>query len=198
MKPLVISIVVTLLFAGHSLAVKAQNNERSDLEKIEQSLQADVPRVLCLSKGLTTGGQPTDKAFSKLAANGFRSVLNLRTASEGIDLEEQRAAVEEAGMRYLPIPVAGSAPQAAQVEEFIRIVKEESNHPMFIHCGTANRVGALMMIYRVIEHGWTEEKALEEAVRIGLRSEELKKFARDYIAQRGLGRNQSSRTKMRR
>ncbi|HUE80899.1 MAG TPA: protein tyrosine phosphatase family protein [Pyrinomonadaceae bacterium] len=184
MKPLVISILVTLLFAAHSLAVKAQNNERSDLEKIEQSLQADVPRVLCLSKGLTTGGQPSDQAFSKLAANGFRSVLNLRTASEGIDLEEQRAAVEEAGMRYLHIPVAGRAPQADQVEAFISLVKDESNHPMFIHCGTANRVGAFMMIYRVVEHEWKEDKALDEAVRIGLRSEELKKFARDYIERR--------------
>ena len=184
MRPVVISIVVTLLFAAPSLAVKAQNNERSDLKKIEQSLQADVPRVLCLSKGLTTGGQPSDHAFSKLASNGFRSVLNLRTASEGIDLEKQRAAVEEAGMRYLHIPVAGRAPQADQVEAFIRLVKDESNHPMFIHCGTASRVGAFMMIYRMVEHGWKEGKALDEAVRIGLRSEELKKFARDYIERR--------------
>jgi hypothetical protein len=39
-----------------------------------------------------------------------------------------------------------------------------------------------MMILRVVEQGWSEEKALEEATKIGLRGEELKKFAKDYIA----------------
>jgi hypothetical protein len=40
------------------------------------------------------------------------------------------------------------------------------------------------MIYRTVEHGWPEEKAYEEAVKIGLSSEALKKFAHDYIAKR--------------
>jgi hypothetical protein len=44
-------------------------------------------------------------------------------------------------------------------------------------------VGAFMMIYRVVEQGWSETKAEEEAVRIGLHTEGLKKFAKDYIAQ---------------
>jgi hypothetical protein len=38
------------------------------------------------------------------------------------------------------------------------------------------------MIYRVLDQGWPEDKALEEATRIGLRSEGLKRFALDYIA----------------
>ena len=41
-----------------------------------------------------------------------------------------------------------------------------------------------MMIYRVVEQGWSEEKAYEEAVRIGLKKKHSKKFAKDYIAQR--------------
>jgi hypothetical protein len=40
-----------------------------------------------------------------------------------------------------------------------------------------------MMIYRVVEQGWSEKKALEEAVKIGLSSDTLKKFAETYIAQ---------------
>ena len=87
-------------------------------------------------------------------------------------------------MRYFNIPVVSSAPRATQADEFIRLVKEESNHPMLINCASANRVGAFMMIYRVLEQGWTDEKALGEAVRIGLSSDAQKTFARDYIAQR--------------
>jgi hypothetical protein len=38
------------------------------------------------------------------------------------------------------------------------------------------------MIYRVIDQGWSEEKALEEAEKIGLTSPGLKSFAQQYIA----------------
>ena len=41
-----------------------------------------------------------------------------------------------------------------------------------------------MMIFRVLEQGWPEDKAQEEAVKIGLTGEGLKKFAQEYIAQR--------------
>ena len=79
--------------------------------------------------------------------------------------------------------MVSSAPRAEQADEFIRLVKEKSNHPMLINCATANRVGAFMMIYRVLEQGWSEEKALDEAMKIGLRGEGLKTFALRYIAQ---------------
>ena len=181
-RPAVVMLVI-FSFSTLPLAFSAQQGERARLDQIEQALKADVPRLLCLNDSLATGGQPSEHAFSKVAASGFRSVLNLRTAAEGVDLEKERALVEESGMRYFHIPVVSSAPRTEQADEFIQVVQEKAHHPMLIHCGTANRVGAFMMIYRVVEQGWSEEKALEEAVRIGLRSEELKKFAQSYIAQ---------------
>jgi uncharacterized protein (TIGR01244 family) len=183
MKRLLSIMVVSAILSASSPAFHRQQAGRERLDQLQQTLQADVPRLLCLTDSVATGGQPTEQAFSKLAANGFRSVLNLRTAAEGVDLEKERASVERSGMRYIHIPINGSAPRTEQADEFIRAVKDKANHPMLIHCGSANRVGAFMMIYRVVEQGWSEEQALEEAVRIGLRSEELKKFARSYIAQ---------------
>ena len=183
MKCFVLAAVSLILYSIPFSALDLQQKERDRLDRIEQTLKADVPRLLCLTDSYATGGQPTEQAYSKLASNGFRSVLNLRTATEGVDLEKERAAVEQSGMRYLSIPIVGSAPRAEQAEEFVRVVKEKANQPMLIHCGSGNRVGAFMMIYRVVEQGWREEDALEEAVKIGLRSEDLKKFARDYIAQ---------------
>ena len=85
-------------------------------------------------------------------------------------------------MHYLNIPVVSSAPRSEQADEFIKLVQNKANHPMLIVCASANRVGAFMMIYRVIESGWSEDKALEEASKIGLSSEELKQFSRQYIA----------------
>ncbi|HEU4345019.1 MAG TPA: protein tyrosine phosphatase family protein [Candidatus Binatia bacterium] len=156
--------------------------DRSRLDRIQQYLKNDVPRVLCLDDNFSTGGQPTNQAYAKVAASGFQSVLSLRVANEGVDLFRERASVEQNKMRYFNIPVVSSAPRAEQADEFIRLVKNSSNHPMLINCASANRVGAFMMIYRVLEQHWSEDKALEEAVKIGLTGEHLKKFARDYIA----------------
>ncbi len=165
-------------------AAEIPTNERARLDQIERSLKSDVPRVLCLDGSFTTGGQPTEQAYAKAAAGGFHSVLSLRTANEGGDLTRERFLVEKNKMRYFNIPVVSSAPRPEQADEFIRLVKEKSNHPMLINCASANRVGAFMMIFRVLEQGWAEDKATEEAVKIGLRGDELKKFTRDYIAQR--------------
>jgi uncharacterized protein (TIGR01244 family) len=182
MKRLAVAILVIFSLCL-SPALSAQENERARLDRIEQALRSDVPRILCLNESLATAAQPSEQAFSKVAAAGFRSVLNLRTAAEGVDIEKERVWVERSGMRYLHIPVVSSAPRSEQADEFIRAVREKSLYPMLIHCSSANRVGAFMMIYRVVEQGWSEKKALEEAVKIGLSSDGLKKFAESYIAQ---------------
>ena len=153
-RSLVIESCLVVLFTCLSLTNKRQQEQES-LDKIEQSLKVDVPRILCLSKDFATGGQPSEQAFSKLAAHGFRSVLNLRTASEGVDTEKERMLVEQSGMRYLNIPVVSSAPQPEQVKEFLKVVKDKTINPMMIHCASANRVGAFWMIYRVLEEGWS-------------------------------------------
>ena len=182
--PGLISQLLSIL-ALSTLAVAAEipGSERARLDQIERSLKSDVPRVLCLDGSFTTGGQPTEQAYAKAAASGFHSVLSLRTANEGGDLTRERSLVEKNKMRYFNVPVVSSAPRPEQADELIRLVKENSNHPMLINCASANRVGAFMMIYPVLEQGWAEDKALEEAIKIGLRGDELKKFARDYLAQ---------------
>lgn len=174
------SAAILVLFLAGVISASAQSG-REKLDKIEQDLKSDVPRLLCIDEQFTTGGQPTEAAFAKLAAHGFRSVLNLRTANEGVDLAREQELAEKAGLLYINIPV--STPKPEDVEAFIKSVKDNAHHPMLIHCASANRVGAFWMIYRVVEQGWSEEIALEEATKVGLTSPKLKSFAQDYIAQ---------------
>jgi uncharacterized protein (TIGR01244 family) len=174
-------IVALFLFTSISVAF-AQQLKSEKLVKIEQALKDDAPKILCLNEDFATAGQPKEEAFAKLSANGFRSVLNLRTDAEGVDLKREQELVEKAAMKYFNVPVVGSAPKTESVEAFIKVVKDKANHPMLIHCASANRVGAFWMIYRVVEQGWSEDRALEEATQIGLTNPALKKFAQDYIA----------------
>ena len=177
------TIVAIMISSTMAAAADAQRTHRARLDHIQQTLSSDVPRMLCLDESFATGGQPKDQAYTKAAAAGFRSVLNLRTAAEGIDLARERKQVEGTKMRYFNIPVNSLSPRPEQADEFLRITRDKANHPMLVTCATANRVGAFMMILRVLEQGWSPEEAGAEAAKIGLRGDELKKFAKDYIAQ---------------
>lgn len=151
---------------------------------IEQSLKVDVPVVLCIDDKPTAGGQPSGQAYAKAAASGYRSILTLRTGKEGVDLLRERSMIERQKLRYFNIPVGTKAPSIVQAEEFLALVRDKTNHPMLINCAFAERVAPLMMIFRIVEQGWSKEKALEEATGMGLSKEPLKKFAESYLAQR--------------
>jgi hypothetical protein len=65
---------------------------------------------------------------------------------------------------------------------------------MLINCAFAERVAPLMMMFRIIEQDWTEEKALEEASLSGLKRDQLKAFAKEYLASLKKARPKSAPT----
>ena len=71
-------------------------------------------------------------------------------------------------------------PTTESVDAFIKAVTDRDNQPMYVHCGSANRVAAMWLIKRVVVDGWSLERAREEARIIGLTSPTLEKFAIDY------------------
>jgi uncharacterized protein (TIGR01244 family) len=132
---------------------------------------------------LACGGATPVDAYPVLKAEGFAAVINLRQADEaGADIRRSKAAAEGAGLRYIHIPLNSREPAAAAADAFLAAVKDPANSPMYIHCATANRVGAVWLIKRVLVDGWDVAKATAEAERIGLRNPRLKQFALDYIA----------------
>lgn len=118
------------------------------------------------------GGETSPEAFAALAAEGFRSVINLRLPGEPGVAEEARV-VEAAGLRYVHLPLDGAAPDPAVAERFLEVIAEPELAPVYIHCASANRVGAVWAIKRVVHDGWTRERALDEATIIGLKSPAL-------------------------
>ena len=142
----------------------------------------DLPirNFLRVNTEFCTAGQPTIEELSDLKEDGIRAVLNLRVPTEH-DAAAEAAAVRELGMNYFNIPVDGANIGDAQVEEFLALTDDENNQPMFIHCGSANRVGAFWMIRRAIRDGWSVSDAEAEADEIGLTSAALKEFALQYI-----------------
>lgn len=148
----------------------------------------DVPAIrnfLQVTPQFCTGGQPRPDHFARLKADGVKAVLNLRQPSEH-RADEERAAVEAAGLKYFNVPVNYQNPTDASVDEFLRITDEAANRPMFIHCTAAIRVGAYWAIRRALRDGLSVEAALEEGRNVGLKeAPHLEEFARRAIAQRG-------------
>ena len=72
--------------------------------------------------------------------------------------------------------------QSDQVDQFLKLARDPDNQPMLINCAFAERVAPLMMMFHMVEQGWSEEKAVEEARASGLSDVELKRFAKGYLA----------------
>jgi uncharacterized protein (TIGR01244 family) len=109
-------------------------------------------------------------------------VINLRLPTEqGANLEANAARAKALGLNYLSLPFNGQSPDPNVVDAFLAAVANKANQPVYIHCGSASRVGAVWLVKRVLQDGWPVDKATEEAKMIGLRSEPLEKFALSYI-----------------
>lgn len=131
------------------------------------------------------GGATTPEAFAEFKKLGFTSILNLRRGQEpGVDIPGAKAAAATAGLKYIHLPFDAANPDPKVADDFIIAVTDKANHPVYIHCGSANRVGAMWLIKRVVVDGWDVPKATEEATAIGLTNEGLKKFALGYLESR--------------
>ena len=163
---------VIFVFSGVLLATSLASAQKSDYPGITNFLR--VNDKIC------TGGQPGLDDLKRMKAEGIKAILNLRQPSEyNFAAEESKA--RELNLRYFSVPVDSQHPTDQEADEFLKILADPENRPVFIHCGSANRVGGFWMIRRVLVDGWKLDDAESEAEKIGLRSSQLREFARDYI-----------------
>ncbi len=124
--------------------------------------------------------QPTKEDFKTAAENGIKTVLNLRTAKE-LDWDEA-AWVKKLGMNYVNIPITPSTFTDEKIDQARKLLRNSKNRPLLVHCASANRVGAIWLAHRVLDHGLSYQEALKEARTVGLRSPVLERIVRKYIA----------------
>jgi uncharacterized protein (TIGR01244 family) len=150
-----------------------------------QVKKSDMPGVRNYSRVDATvgcGGAVDPSAMAALRKEGYVSVINLRLANEpGANIEAGRSAAQAAGLRYIHLPFNGASPDPKIVADFLGAVADKGNQPVFIHCGSANRVGAVWMIKRVLQDKWAVDRAQTEAEAIGLQSPQLLAFVNTYI-----------------
>jgi uncharacterized protein (TIGR01244 family) len=135
-----------------------------------------VPNYVVVRPGLAAAGRPTDEGLRQLKALGFRTVVDLRAASEDGQPAE-KALVEAQGLRYLHVPVTPATFSAADVDAVQAVLSAADAGPVLLHCASANRVGALWAVLQARD-GVPIEEALVDGQRVGLRSASMTEAAR--------------------
>lgn len=117
-----------------------------------------------VAPGLYASGQPTPEDLAVLAAQGVRTVINLRAPTEPVEYDEA-AEASRLGLRYVSLPVAG--PQDVTPETVARFsceLEDAGRHGgTLVHCASANRVGALV----ALDHARTRNASPDQALALG-------------------------------
>lgn len=167
-------LTLAVLFATAVALPAAAQVEKKEVAGIRNYSRVDAT-VGC-------GGAVDPAAMALLKKEGFISVINLRLATEeGANVDAGRAAAQTAGLKYIHLPFNVAMPDSKVVDSFLAAVADKSNQPVFIHCGSASRVGGMWMVKRVLQDKWMLDRAMTEAKAIGLNNAQLEAFAVQYI-----------------
>jgi uncharacterized protein (TIGR01244 family) len=145
-----------------------------------------LPYSACPLEGVGTAGQPSESAWADLARAGFKAVVDLRAPEEARGHDEA-AAVRRAGMEYILLPVTPATLRDESYDRFRKIMRDPARRPILVHCATANRVGALLIPYLMLDEKRSAEESIQLARQSGLRSPEYVTMALEYARRHGAG-----------
>lgn len=136
---------------------------------------------------VSVGAQPTHEQLKMLAQQGYKAVINFRTIGEEdqpISPAEEGEKVNNLGMKYLHVPVSAESMKAETVDKF-RKQYVSLPKPVFAHCKSGKRAGAMVMMHMASEQGMSGKKTLEKAEQMGFECDqpELKEFVEHYVDQ---------------
>jgi uncharacterized protein (TIGR01244 family) len=133
-----------------------------------------------LADNVLLASQPSPEGLKEARARGIRTVINLRYPNEVS--WDQAAYAQQLGIEYHSIPFNSGQTLTDDVfNQVRRVLNERKEAPVLLHCASANRVGAVWLVHRVLDGGIAYDQALAEAKAVGLRSAEYEARARDYI-----------------
>lgn len=148
----------------------------------DKSPKCQIKNFGCVNEKFYRGAQPQQQDYADLAAMGVKTVIDLQRNGR----DDERAMVEAQGMKFYRIGMSDKIqPAAQQVEEFLKIVNDPANQPVFVHCaGGRHRTGAMSAIYRMTKDGWTADQAYQEMkhydFEYGMGHGALKRYVYEY------------------
>ncbi|HIK03109.1 MAG TPA: hypothetical protein IGS40_00090 [Trichormus sp. M33_DOE_039] len=116
---------------------------------------------------LSVAGQITPEQFPQLLADGYKSILNLRSPGEKGWLDDEKDKLEFLGLYYLNVPTKVDEINRQTTLQVLQILNELPK-PALIHCDNSIRSAVVALLYIATKQGITFEKAIELTSNLGL------------------------------
>ena len=120
-----------------------------------------------INNQLTIAPQLSLEQLKQIAQEDFKSVLNLRSPDETGFLSSEQQEAESLGLFYINIPVNLEAINNDVITEVLKQINQLPK-PILVHCDSAIRAAALVLIYIDTQQGATLEQACNKAKQLGL------------------------------
>jgi protein tyrosine/serine phosphatase len=167
-----VSAVTAAVLALAVLAV-AQTSSDSRLSTIR------IKNFGKVDNNLYRGAQPKRRDYTDLAALGVKTVIDLQQDGESGEQDD----VEAAGMKFYRIGLSDSSwPSPDKAAQFLKLVNDPVNQPVFIHChGGRHRAGTMTALYRITHDNWSADQAYAEMKRYDFESGFGHGTLKDYV-----------------
>ena len=173
---IIAALAVAISTIGFSKVSPVQSNasDEAPATRAEKSLDeasgevaATLPLFHRVDENYARGSLPVRGGIATLNRLGVKALVDLRSSYDHTD--DVKDAAEVAGLDYYWVPMSvWNPPTDDEANRFVSLVTDTTKGPFFIFCADGlNRSGEMTAIYRVVRSGWTVEKALDEADKLG-------------------------------
>ena len=148
-----LTFITTVLFAFSAWAGEGEQGIHVNLDAVVEA--GKVKPV----DGITSAGQPDARALEVFAESGYAAVIDMRGPGEDRGMDDFAGAVEAKGMEYVAFPIVGKDAISFENAAKLDVVLAEIDGPVLMHCGSGNRVGAVLALRQSLK-GASDEEAL--------------------------------------
>jgi len=142
---------------------------------------------------MARANQPSPEALARYAAQGFKTILNLRGRSDTGYYALEREACERLGLTLIDARMHSRDPPSREQVRRAKDLFESIAYPALMHCKSgADRAGAMAVLYKHFKMGLPIEDAVEQLRLKYLHVKQGKTGVIDYFFQRYLDESRVS------
>ena len=160
---LVFGVILFAQICQSCAETQAKSTHAFDTSRWAVSIEKPgLPNLHQVSDDLYRGAQPTAGGVRELHKMGIKTIVNLRF------MHSDQDELGDLPLAYREIPMGAWHPEQEDVVEFLRIVTDPEQCPVFVHCQHgADRTGVIVASYRIIVQGWSKDEAIAEMMEGG-------------------------------
>ena len=153
-----------------------------------------MDKVKKINKNLAVATeQLSAEQIQQAAKEGYKSILNLRSASHAVGLSPQEEGfladeheqAEAAGLNYVNIPVSPDNMSEELADKVLQQI-DSLPKPLLTHCKAGLRSGAFSLMYIATKEGMSADAAMDKGKAMGFdcdKSPQMKEFFKQYISE---------------